>query len=177
MTLLEADINMVWKASSVNTGVDDYAAIIFWSTDNCSSIGRILVSLDNESSNTFCISSSGFGCSARIAANNFGYNVQVGGCIFPVDKYYHPSRWGGASSHLINAIIPLFIFKRATTYVRWMEPLRIALKTRMEIYIFWVAHFPTPEISIKMNQIYTKLKYKTTKDQFDIGIAYILIDG
>ena len=56
MTLLEADINMVWKASSVNTGVDDYAAM-----------------------NTFCTSSSGFGCSARIAANNFGYNVQVGG--------------------------------------------------------------------------------------------------
>ena len=61
--------------------------------------------------------------------------------------------------------------------MRRMEPLRIALKTRMEIYLFWVAHFPTPEISIKMNQIYTKLEYKTTKDQFDIGIAYILIDG
>ena len=72
MTLLEADINMDWKASSVNTGVDDYAAM-----------------------NTFCTSSSGFGCSTRIAANNFGYNVQVGGCIFPVDRYYHPSRWGG----------------------------------------------------------------------------------
>ena len=84
---------MVWKASSINTGIDDYASM-----------------------NTFCTSSSGFGCSTRIAANNFGYNVQVGGCIFPVDKYYHPSRWGGASSHLINAIIPLFIFKRVTTY-------------------------------------------------------------
>ena len=76
MTLLEADINIVWKASSVNTGVDDYAAM-----------------------NTFCTSSSGFGCSARNAANNFGYNVQV----------------GGASSHLINDIVPLFIFERVTT--------------------------------------------------------------
>ena len=61
--------------------------------------------------------------------------------------------------------------------MRWIEPLRIALKKRIKIYIFGVAHFPTPEVLIKMNQIYTKLKYKTTKDQFDIGIAYILIDG
>jgi hypothetical protein len=76
MTLLEADINMVWKASSVNTGVDDYAAM-----------------------NTFCTSSSGFGCSARITANNFGYNVHV----------------GGATSQLINAIVPLFIFERVTS--------------------------------------------------------------
>ena len=61
--------------------------------------------------------------------------------------------------------------------MRWIEPLRIALKKRIKIYIFWVAHFPTPEVLIKMNQIYTKLEYKTTKDQFDIGIAYILING
>ena len=58
-----------------------------------------------------------------------------------------------------------------------MEPLRIALKTRMKIYIFGVARFPIPEVLIKINHIYTKLEYKTTKDQFDIGIAYILIDG
>ena len=76
MTLLEADINMLWKAYSVNTGVDDYAAM-----------------------NTFCTSSSGFGCSARITANNFGYNVHV----------------GGATSQLINAIVPLFIFERVTS--------------------------------------------------------------
>ena len=68
MTLLEADINMVWKASSVNTGVDDYAAM-----------------------NTFSTSFSGFGCSSLIAVKNFGYNVQVGGGIFPVDKYYRHS--------------------------------------------------------------------------------------
>ena len=61
--------------------------------------------------------------------------------------------------------------------MRWIEPLQIALKKRIKIYIFGVAHFPTPEVLIKMNQIYTKLKYKTKKDQFDIGIAYILIDG
>ena len=47
----------------------------------------------------------------------------------------------------------------------------------MEIYIFGVAHLPIPEVLIKMNHIYTKLEYKTTKDQFDIGIAYILING
>ena len=47
---------MVWKASSVNTGVNDYAAM-----------------------NTFYTSSSDFVCSTRIAANNFGYNVQVEG--------------------------------------------------------------------------------------------------
>ena len=61
--------------------------------------------------------------------------------------------------------------------MRRIEPLRIALKTRMEIYIFGIAYFPTPEISIKVNHSHTKLEYKTTKDQFDIGIAYILIDG
>ena len=54
-------------------------------------------------------------------------------------------------------------------------------KKRIKIYIFELAHFPIPvpipEVLIKMNPIYTKLEYKTTKDQFDIGIAYILIDG
>ena len=61
--------------------------------------------------------------------------------------------------------------------MRWIEPLRIALKKIMEIYIFGVPHLPIPEVLIKMNHIYTKLEYKTTKDQFDIGIAYILIYG
>ena len=129
---------MVWKASSINTGIDDYASM-----------------------NTFCNSSSGFGCSTCIAANNFGYNVQV----------------GGASSHLINAIIPLFIFKRVTTYDEMDRTAPDRSKKRIKIYIFELAHLPIPEVLIKMNPIYTKLEYKTTKDQFDIGIAYILIDG
>ena len=60
--------------------------------------------------------------------------------------------------------------------MRWIEALWIALK-KMETYVFGVAHYQIPEVLIKMNHIYTKLEYKTTKDQFDIGIAYILIDG
>jgi hypothetical protein len=47
----------------------------------------------------------------------------------------------------------------------------------MEIYTFGVPYIPTPEVSIKMNHIHTKLENKTKKDQFDIGSAYILIDG
>jgi hypothetical protein len=58
-----------------------------------------------------------------------------------------------------------------------MGPLRIDLKTEMEIYNFGVFYLPISEISIKMNHIHTKLEDKTTKDQFDTGIAYILIDG
>ena len=47
----------------------------------------------------------------------------------------------------------------------------------LEIYTFGLAYTPTPEVSIKMNHIHTKLEDKTTKDQFDISIAYILIEG
>ena len=46
---------------------------------------------------------------------------------------------------------------------------------KMEIYTFRVAYTPTPEVSIKMNHIHTKLEDKTTKDQFDISIAYVWI--
>jgi hypothetical protein len=47
--------NIVGKNSSVNTGVYDSVAM-----------------------NTFFATSSGAGCSTVIAANNFGYNIQVG---------------------------------------------------------------------------------------------------
>ena len=47
----------------------------------------------------------------------------------------------------------------------------------MEIYTFGLVYIPIPEVSINMNHIHTKLEDKTTKDQFDISSAYILIDG
>jgi hypothetical protein len=96
---------------------------------------------------------------------NFGYNVQVG-CIVLVDKLADYKRYCAS-----------FNFERGEPRVRRMKPLRIALKNEMKIYTFGVFYLKTSEVSIKMNHIHTKLEDKTTKDQLDISIAYILIDG
>ena len=149
MTLLEADLKYRWRwfdmnASVVNTEVDDSAAM-----------------------NTFCASAAGAGCTVSstsgIAANNFGYNVQVG--------VHLPQLIGWRTTH---DIVPHFMFERVRTQDE-MEggtaPDRS--KNRNGIYTFGIAYLPIPEVSIKMDHTHTKLEDKTTEDQFNLGIAYM----
>ncbi len=144
MTLLEADIKYRWKwfnmnASIVNTKIDDSAAM-----------------------NTFCNSANGAGCTAGIAANNFGYNVQVG--------VHLPQLIGWRTRH---DIIPHFMFERVRTQDEMDGTAPDRSLNRNEVYTYGIAYRPVPAVALKADHTHTILGNNTSTDQFNLGIAYM----
>ncbi|MBT5027356.1 MAG: hypothetical protein HOL15_10555 [Nitrospinaceae bacterium] len=142
MTLLEADIKYRWRwfdmnASIVNTNIEDSAAM-----------------------NTFCATSAG--CSTGIAANNFGYNVQVGVHLPQLLKI-----------RTMHDIIPHFMFERVRTQDEMDGTAPDRSKNRNAVYTYGVTYRPIPEVALKADHTHTMLGDNTSTDQFNLGIAYM----
>ena len=144
MNLLEADIRYRWNWFDMN------ASIVNTSVDNTLELNR------------FCTAATS-GCSAGIAENNFGYNVQAG--------VHLPQLLGWKTSH---DIVPHFMFERVRTQDEMNgETAPDYSKNRDAVYTFGVAYLPIPEVSLKVDHTITNTQDGKTADQFNMAVAYM----
>lgn len=128
------------------------------------------IDIDDASAlNAFCASSAG-DCSEDIPDNIFGWNVQAG--------VHLPQLLGMNTSH---DLVPWFMFERIKPQDSVPDSTARTPGVNFDVYTWGLVYLPIPEVAVKMdyqhfifeNADFGAGKADRSKDQFNIGIAYM----
>ncbi len=116
---------------------------------------------DSEAINAFCASAVG-NCTSDVADNIFGWNVQAG--------VHLPQLMGWNTTH---DIVPFFLFEKIRPQDSLSGVDNPNRANNFDVITVGVSYLPIPAVALKTDYQHFMLGDNTTRDQFNVGIAYM----
>ncbi len=119
------------------------------------------IDVDNAAAiNSYCTANTS--CSADVGDNIFGWNIQVG--------VHVPQLLG---MHISHDIVSFFLYEKVRPQDSVPSGTTPTRGVNEEVVTFGVSYLPIPSVAIKADYQQFLLDYNKSKDQFNMGIAYV----